>query len=83
MKKSSCGFKLKKQVNNLKGYKLASNQKNILQHTISNLSYISVCKHFYAKNKKLLVELAEQNVLTICDLDYYLSWLSKYGELWC
>lgn len=83
MKKSSCSFKLKKYVNNLKGYKLVSNQTDNFKHTISNLSYISVCKHFYSENKKLLIELAEQNVLTICDLDYYLSWLSKYGELWC
>lgn len=83
MKKKSYSFKLKKQVNNLKGYKLVSNQIKDLKHTMSNLSYTNLCKKFYASNKQLLIELAEENINTICDLDNYLSWLEQYGEFWC
>lgn len=80
MKKNLHSFKPKKHANNLNG-QTNVNQNSKREHTISNFSYEKKCKQFYLKNANLMIDLAEQNISTIGDLYYYLSWLKLYGEL--
>ena len=62
-------------VNNLEGKKSVCNKIENLKHTINNNEFSKNSKEFYKSHNSLMVELAEENIVTITDLYNYVDWI--------
>ncbi len=70
-------FNLNNLVNNLNGKSDFSNTIQNLNHTINNNKFSKMYEIFYEKHKKLMLELAEENIVTIADLYNYVDWIKN------
>ncbi len=68
------GFKLNNLVNNLKSSSVSNKIDNV-KHTINYNQYLLDAKSFYLNNYKLSIDLAEENIVTIADLNKYIDWI--------
>lgn len=75
-------FNLNNLVNNSNGNSCVVNKIETLKHKINNNKFSIDAEKFYKNNQTLMIELSEENIVTIADLDNYIDWI-KNDKQWC